>query len=78
MGVSYKNILYNQQLLLQMYLLTLTIMKYENGTVFPRGGTGGPPSWRKFGRPPHSDLVPIFRPEPAPPPDICPRKFSKF
>ena len=44
------------------------------------GGTGGPPSWRKFGWSPQSGTRPHFltRAFPPPPPDICPRKFSKF
>ena len=43
------------------------------------GGTGVPPRWRKFGRSPPSGTRPHFPTRACPlPPDICPRKFSKF
>ena len=54
-------------------------MKLNVVQGFFRGDRGVPPVGKNLvDSPPHPGLVPIFRPEPVPPPDICPPKFSKF
>ena len=54
----------------------LTVVKRRGSRFYSWGDWGVPPVGENLVNPHHHALIPILRPEPAPPPpDICPKKI---